>query len=316
MSNSKNQQHNYKSIPVEKLVFNKKQPLFGSRFNSVDADISFEFAQINIIIGDTGTGKTELLKHIHAVVNSQVPLGYADIFFCDNIKNKQVSSTAYPFGRFLTSSDISLRYDVELLKTLIERTNEKTKSTKRTQKNQKTSVVCDLIEMIEESIGGTFIIDEQHNIIFKRLHLSDSNTEEVLTSLNEITSAQQAFIDLLISLKFYEVNNSNFDVVENVIMLFDLPETGLHPKQIRLMAHVLFELVNRDVIKQLFVTTHSLFLMREFELLNAAQKQHLSKRFISLDNNQIEQGNDLSDLNNVSILDENLAQADRYLNLQ
>lgn len=314
MSNSKNQQHNYKSIPVEKLVFNKKQPLFSSHFNAVDADISFEFAQINIIIGDTVTGKTELLKHIHAVVNSQVPLDYADIFFDDNIKNKQVSSTAYPFGRFLSVSGLAARYDVELLKTLIKQTNEKTKSTKRTQKSQKTSVVRDLIEMIEESIGGTFVLDEQHNIVFKRL--PDSKIEEVLTSLNEITSVQQSFMDLLISLKFYEVNHNNSDVIKNTIMLFDLPETGLHPKQIRLMAHVLFELVNRDVINQLFVTTHSLFLMREFELLNAAQKQRLSKRFISLDNNQIEQGNDLSDLNNVSILDENLAQADRYLNLQ
>lgn len=313
MSNTKNQQRNYKSIPVEKLVFNKKQALSSSRFNAVDADISFEFAKINIILGDTGTGKTELLKHIHTVVNSQVPLDYADIFFGDNIKNKQVSSTAYPFSKFLPASDMTSRYDIELLKTLIERTNEKTK---QSQKSQKTSVVRDLIEIIEESIGGTFIIDEQHNIVFKRLHLSDSNIEEVLTSLHEITSAQQAFIDLLISLKFYEVNHKNFDVIKNTIMLFDLPETGLHPKQIRLMNHVLFELVNRDVIKQLFVTTHSLFLMREFELLNAAQKQRLSKRFISLDNNQIEQGNDLSDLNNVSILDENLAQADRYLNLQ
>lgn len=312
MSNTKNQQRNYKSIPVEKLVFNKKQALSSSRFNAVDADISFEFAKINIILGDTGTGKTELLKHIHAVVNSQVPLDYADVFFGDNIKNKQVSSTAYPFSKFLPVSDMTSRYDIELLKTLIERTNEKTK---QSQKSKKTSVVRDLIEMIEESIGGTFIIDEQHNIVFKRLHLPDSNIEEVLTSLHEITSAQQAFIDLLISLKFYEVNHKNFDVIKNIIMLFDLPETGLHPKQIRLMAHVLFELVNRDVINQLFVTTHSLFLMREFELLNAAQKQRLSKRYISLDNNQIEQGNDLSDLNNVSILDENLAQSDRYLNL-
>ena len=310
MSNSK--KHNFISVPVEKLVFNKKQPLFNSRFNAVDANISFEFAQLNIIIGESGTGKTELLKHIHAVVNSPVPLGYADVFFGHKIKDKQVSSTAYPFSRFLSASGVAARYDVELLKTLIERTNKKTKSIKRTQTD---SVVRDLIEMIEESIGGTFILDEQHNIVFKRLNLSDSNIS-VSASLHEITSAQQAFIDLLISLKFYEINHNVSDVIKNTIMLFDLPETDLHPKQIRLMANVLFELVNRDVIKQLFVTTHSLFLMREFELLNVAQKQRLSTRFISLDNNQIEQGNDLSDLNNVSILDENLAQADRYLNLQ
>lgn len=312
MSNSK--KHNFISVPVEKLVFNKKQPLFNSRFNSVDANISFEFAQLNIIIGESGTGKTELLKHIHAVVNSPVPLGYADVFFGHKIKDKQVSSTAYPFSRFLSASGVAARYDVELLKTLIERTNKKTKSIKRTQTD---SVVRDLIEMIEESIGGTFILDEQHNIVFKRLNLSDSNISvSASASLHEITSDQQAFIDLLISLKFYEINHNVSDVIKNTIMLFDLPETDLHPKQIRLMANVLFELVNRDVINQLFVTTHSLFLMREFELLNAAQKQRLSKRFISLDNNQIEQGNDLSDLNNVSILDESLAQADRYLNLQ
>ena len=310
MSNSK--KHNFISVSVEKFVFNKKQPLSNSRFNAVDADISFEFAQLNIIIGDSGTGKTELLKHIHTVFNSPVPLDYADIFFGDNIKNKQVSSTAYPFSKFLSASDMTSHYDIELLKTLIERTNEKTK---QSQKSQNTSVVRDLIEMIEESISGTFILDEQHNIVFKRL--SDSNIDVSLSaSLNEITSAQQAFMDLLISLKFYEVNNNNFDVIENVIMLFDLPETGLHPKQIRLMAHVLFELVNRDVIKQLFVTTNSLFLMREFELLNVAQKQRLSTRFISLNNNQIEQGNNLSDLCNISILDENLSQSDRYLNLQ
>ena len=309
MSNSK--KHNFISVPVEKLVFNKKQPLFNSRFNAVDANISFEFAQLNIIIGESGTGKTELLKHIHAVVNSPVPLGYADVFFGHKIKDKQVSSTAYPFSRFLSASGVAARYDVELLKTLIERTNKKTKSIKRTQTD---SVVRDLIEMIEESIGGTFILDEQHNIVFKRLNLSDSNIS-VSASLHEITSAQQAFIDLLISLKFYEINHNVSDVIKNAIMLFDLPETDLHPKQIRLMANVLFELVNRDVIKQLFVTTHSLFLMREFELLNVAQKQRLSTRFISLDNNQIEQGNDLSDLNNISILDESLAQSDRYLNL-
>lgn len=309
MSNSK--KHNFISVPVEKLVFNKKQPLFNSRFNAVDANISFEFAQLNIIIGESGTGKTELLKHIHAVVNSPVPLGYADVFFGHKIKDKQVSSTAYPFSRFLSASGVAARYDVELLKTLIERTNKKTKSIKRTQTD---SVVRDLIEMIKESIGGTFILDEQHNIVFKRLNLSDSNIS-VSASLHEITSAQQAFIDLLISLKFYEINHNVSDVIKNTIILFDLPETDLHPKQIRLMANVLFELVNRDVIKQLFVTTHSLFLMREFELLNVAQKQRLSTRFISLDNNQIEQGNDLSDLNNISILDESLAQSDRYLNL-
>ena len=312
MSNHKNQQRN---VPIEKLVFNKKQPLFSSRFNAVDADISFEFAQINIILGESGTGKTELLKHIHAVINSSVSLGYADVFLGHKIKDKQVSSTAYPFSRFLSASGVAARYDVEFLKTLIERTNEKNKSTKITQKSQNTSVVRDLIEMIEESISGTFILDEQHNIVFKRL--SDSNIDVSLSaSLNEITSAQQAFMDLLISLKFYEVNNNNFDVIKNVIMLFDLPETGLHPKQIRLMAHVLFELVNRDVINQLFVTTNSLFLMREFELLNVVQKQRLSTRFISLDNNQIEQGNNLSDLCNISIIDENLSQSDRYLNLQ
>ena len=314
---SNNKKHNFISVPVEKLVFNKKQPLSSIRFNAVDADISFEFAQINIILGESGTGKTELLKHIHAVINSSVSLGYADVFFGHKIKDKQVSSTAYPFSRFLSASGVAARYDVALLKTLIKRTNEKNKSIKIIQKSQKTSVVRDLIEMIEESIGGTFILDEQHNIVFKRL--SYRNIDVSLSAsvpLNEITSAQQAFIDLLISLKFYEVNNNNFDVIENVIMLFDLPETGLHPKQIRLMAHVLFELVNRDVIKQLFVTAHSLFLMREFELLNFAQKQRLSKRFISLDNNQIEQGNDLSDLSNISILDESLAQSDRYLNLQ
>lgn len=309
MSNSK--KHNFISVPVEKLVFNKKPLLFNSRFNAVDANISFDFAQLNIIIGESGTGKTELLKHIHAVVNSPVPLGYADVFFGHKIKDKQVSSTAYPFSRFLSASGVAARYDVELLKTLIERTNKKTKSIKRTQTD---SVVRDLIEMIEESIGGTFILDEQHNIVFKRLNLSDSNIS-VSASLHEITSAQQAFIDLLISLKFYEINHNVSDVIKNTIMLFDLPETDLHPKQIRLMANVLFELVNRDVIKQLFVTTHSLFLMREFELLNVAQKQRLSTRFISLDNNQIEQGNDLSDLNNISILDESLAQSDRYLNL-
>jgi wobble nucleotide-excising tRNase len=69
---------------------------------------------------------------------------------------------------------------------------------------------------------------------------------------------------------------------------------------------------------QVFIATHSLFLLRELEMLTAAKAfQKVPCRYFSLvkdeDAVNLEQGDRVDDLQTLVLLDEELAQSDRFL---
>ena len=69
---------------------------------------------------------------------------------------------------------------------------------------------------------------------------------------------------------------------------------------------------------QVFVATHSLFLMREFDiLLRSNSFPSLRARFIGLQRGdegvQVEQGDTIDGLGAIASLDEELRQSDRYM---
>ena len=69
---------------------------------------------------------------------------------------------------------------------------------------------------------------------------------------------------------------------------------------------------------QVFIATHSLFLLREIEILTAAAKRKpLDVRYFGLhagaDGVEIQQGPNVDDIGDIAALDEELAQSDRFL---
>lgn len=105
-------------------------------------------------------------------------------------------------------------------------------------------------------------------------------------------------------------------ITENSYFFWDEPESNLNPKIIRTVAQIIMELTALNV--QVFIGTHSLFLLKEIEiLLNDIRYKNTPARFIGLkqtgDAVQVEQADDINDLETITTLEEELIQSDRYM---
>lgn len=101
---------------------------------------------------------------------------------------------------------------------------------------------------------------------------------------------------------------------KGMVLLWDEPEANLNPRLICLIAQVLIELSKLGI--QVFITTHSLFLLREIDMLAKSEKQFEQgdiRYFNFVGKGKVEQGNTPEDLDNILLLDESLKQSDRYL---
>jgi predicted ATPase len=99
-------------------------------------------------------------------------------------------------------------------------------------------------------------------------------------------------------------------------LFWDEPETNLNPKLIREVARVILHLCQSGI--QVFVATHSLFLIREFDiLLQTATFRGTKARFIGLQPGaqgvEVEQAESIDGIGAITSLDEELRQSDRYL---
>jgi len=99
-------------------------------------------------------------------------------------------------------------------------------------------------------------------------------------------------------------------------LFWDEPEANLNPRLIKSVAKSILDLSGAGI--QVFIATHSLFLLREIEILLANKSnKNIKARFFGLHRNddgiEIQQGDSPDDLGDIAALDEELAQSDRFL---
>lgn len=109
---------------------------------------------------------------------------------------------------------------------------------------------------------------------------------------------------------------STGSLLDKGYLFWDEPEANLNPKLIKLMAEVILHLCANGI--QVFIATHSLFLLRELEVLSEQKAfKGIPQRFFSLrlDENgvDVEQGDSIDDLQTLVLLDEELNQSQRYM---
>ncbi len=99
-------------------------------------------------------------------------------------------------------------------------------------------------------------------------------------------------------------------------LFWDEPESNLNPKLIKDVAAAILFLCKNGI--QVVIGTHSLFLLREIEILSG-QKHYkdIPQRYFALgkqgDSVTVQQGNQVDDINPFVMLDEELAQSDRFI---
>lgn len=106
-------------------------------------------------------------------------------------------------------------------------------------------------------------------------------------------------------------------VAKSSSLFWDEPEANLNPKLIKKLAEILVELAS---IMQITIATHSLFLVRELEILQ--ENKHLKKaRYFGLHFNEagnginVTQGDSPNHIGDIVALDEEIAQSSRYLSM-
>ncbi|MBF0291349.1 MAG: AAA family ATPase [Nitrospinae bacterium] len=98
-------------------------------------------------------------------------------------------------------------------------------------------------------------------------------------------------------------------------LFWDEPEANLNPKLIKQVAKVILQLCQNGI--QVFIATHSLFLMREIDILLQKNFNDVKARFFGLqlgeDGVSVKQGESVDDIGSITSLEEELSQSDTYL---
>jgi predicted ATPase len=156
-----------------------------------------------------------------------------------------------------------------------------------------------LLKPLEKALGGKVILDSNGRFYLKIVGSGTMEMPLVAEGLRKL-----AMVARLIS---------TGTLLDKGYLFWDEPEANLNPKLIREMASVIIELANTGI--QVFMATHSLFLLREIELLSQQKKyKQLKQRYFSL-TDKVEQGDTLDDIQTLVVLDEDLLQSDRYLEM-
>lgn len=169
-------------------------------------------------------------------------------------------------------------------------------------KGPREKVVAKLLAPLEAAMNGKVIVDGKTG----RFYLSVPGGGQMEMPLVAEGVRKLVMLARLISTGV---------LLEQGYLFWDEPETNLNPKLIRTVAASIVHLANHGI--QIFIATHSLFLLRELEILRAEQK--IETRFFGLEENSsgvvVSQGASLADIDSITALEESLLQSDRYMAL-
>lgn len=164
------------------------------------------------------------------------------------------------------------------------------------------SIIKNLLSPLEEAMGGKIILDANGRFYLSQPGKGNLEIPLVAEGLRKI-----AMLARLIATG--EILNQGY-------LFWDEPESNLNPKLIKTIAKTIIKLTEHEI--QVFLATHSLFLLREIEmLLQHSEHSNVNTRYIGLnlseDDFRIEQGDKVEDLSVIAVLDEELKQSDRYM---
>ncbi|MEI6335882.1 MAG: AAA family ATPase [Methylococcaceae bacterium] len=112
----------------------------------------------------------------------------------------------------------------------------------------------------------------------------------------------------------YLLENGSLEVGDT--LFWDEPESNLNPKLIKDVAVAILFLCQNGI--QVVIGTHSLFLLREIEILTSEKQfKAIPQRYFALGKNgdtvTVQQGNSVDEINPFVMLDEELAQSNRFM---
>lgn len=159
-----------------------------------------------------------------------------------------------------------------------------------------------LLAPLEDAMGGKIVLDANGRFY---LRTASGNMEMPLVAegLRKLGMLAQLI--------------ANGTLLDQGYLFWDEPEANLNPRIVRQVASTIVDLALGGT--QVFVATHSLFLLREIELLTARSDLANRPEYFGLHRSGagvvVQQGNSLDDVGEIASLQESLMQSDRYLEM-
>lgn len=171
-------------------------------------------------------------------------------------------------------------------------------------KGAREKAVAELVAPLEEAMGGKVVLDKNGRFYLRMPSQGNLEMPLVAEGLRKLAMLARLVI--------------TGSLLDKGCLFWDEPEANLNPKLIKLVARAAVALSEQGI--QVVIATHSLFLLKELELLARATKSpKTQQRYFALVKGsggvEVEQGSQVDDLQTLVLLDEELAQSDRYLEL-
>ena len=161
--------------------------------------------------------------------------------------------------------------------------------------------VARLLEPLEEQLGGRVILEGNDRFYLRPFNAANMEMPLVAEGWRKL-----AMLARLIA---------TGSLLDKGGLFWDEPEANLNPKLIREVARAILGICRAGV--QVFVATHSLFLLREFEILLEREFHNVKQRYFALRRSdegvEVSQSSDVADVSPLLLLDEELRQSDRFV---
>ena len=172
------------------------------------------------------------------------------------------------------------------------------------QRGPRNAAVAWLLEPLEEQIGRV-VLERNGRFYLRQFGHGASNMEMPLVAEGWRKLAMLARL----------IATGSLD--DKDALFWDEPESNLNPKLIREVAAAILRICAAGV--QVFLATHSLFLLREFEILVKREEfKRVKQRYFALRRTdehgvEISQSSEVDSIEPLLLLDEELEQSDRFL---
>lgn len=170
-----------------------------------------------------------------------------------------------------------------------------------TLKGAREATVAELISPLESQLGGHVVLDRNGRFYFRPIKASNM----------EMTLVAEGWRKICMLVRLISTGS----LLDKGTLFWDEPEANLNPSLIRDVAKVILGICGAGV--QVVVATHSLFLLREFEILLEHEFKTVDRRYFALSRSEngvgVSEARDVESVDPLLLLDEELHQSDRFL---
>ncbi len=165
------------------------------------------------------------------------------------------------------------------------------------------SRIKQLLVPLEKSMGGSVVFD--HDQFYLRIPSGTMEMHLVAEGLRKLATVARLI--------------ATGSLLDKGYLFWDEPEANLNPKVVKTVAKTILQIAKSGI--QVFVATHSLFLLRELHILQQRDFKELNGRCFGLHIGTdgavtVNQGKTMDDVGDITALDEELQQSERYVDTE